>query len=176
VLPLALSGDQWVALAGVIVGAVVGVLVGGAGLVFAYFNGNREREHGATLARSGRLHEQRREAYVEVAKLLEKVRRYVWMVRLGDDAAPAPSLPNDEEWTSMQAVSEVCASPQAGEAVRRANNLSMTLAARVSDLVVKPEGGPEHRKALYAFEKERERALEAIIKAEVLMRDALAGL
>jgi hypothetical protein len=49
------SGDQWIALAGVSSGAIVGV----GGLFFAYFNGKAERAHGERLARSGRLHEQR---------------------------------------------------------------------------------------------------------------------
>jgi hypothetical protein len=54
-LPLALNGDQLLALAGVL----SGVLVGGGGLVFAYLNGKSERQHGERLARSSRLPEQR---------------------------------------------------------------------------------------------------------------------
>jgi hypothetical protein len=72
-LPLALSGDQWFALAGVLSG-VIGV---GGGLVFAYFNAKEERSHGERLARSGRLHEQRFAAYREIARLLERQRLYL---------------------------------------------------------------------------------------------------
>jgi hypothetical protein len=67
-LPLALSGDQWIALAGVLSG-VFGFV---GGYVFAYFNGKAERAHGERLARSGRLHEQRFAAYKEVARLLKR--------------------------------------------------------------------------------------------------------
>ena len=49
-LPLALSGDQWLAFAGVL----SGVIVGGGGLVFAYFNGKEERARARRTARAKR--------------------------------------------------------------------------------------------------------------------------
>lgn len=86
-LPLALSGDQWLALAGVL----SGVLVGGVGLVFAYFNGKSERAYGERLARSGRLHEQRLAAYKEIARLLQRQRLY--LVRTEPIIGPKPDPP-----------------------------------------------------------------------------------
>jgi hypothetical protein len=67
-------------------------------LLFAYFNGKAERAHGERLARSGRLHEQRRAAYVEIARLLERQRLY--LVRTeplrGPKPDPPPPLSDDE--------------------------------------------------------------------------------
>jgi hypothetical protein len=50
-----------------LVGVASGAIVGVAGLVFAYVNGRSERAYHERLARSGRLHEQRRLAYMEFA-------------------------------------------------------------------------------------------------------------
>jgi hypothetical protein len=69
-LPLALSGDEWIAVAGVSSGVIVGL----GSLVFAHLNGKVERAHGERLARNGRTHEQRRLAYVDIARLLSRQR------------------------------------------------------------------------------------------------------
>jgi hypothetical protein len=103
-LPLAFTGDQWLALAGVL----SGVIVGGGGLVFAYFNGRSERQHGERLARSGRLHEQRFAAYREISRLLERQRLYLTRTEpiLGPKPDPPPRL-DDEEWATVSGLAAI---------------------------------------------------------------------
>jgi hypothetical protein len=103
-LPLALSGDQWIALAGVLSG-VFGFV---GGYVFAYFNGKAERAHGERLARSGRLHEQRFAAYKEVARLLK--RQSLYLTRTEPIVGPKPEPPqplDDEDWATVSGLAAI---------------------------------------------------------------------
>jgi hypothetical protein len=115
---LALNGDQWLALAGVF----SGVLVGGGSLVFAYFNGRSERQHGERLARSSRLHDQRFAAYKEIARLLERQRLYLTQTEpfIGPKPDPPPPL-DDEEWAGVSGLAAISPSQDALTALENAS-------------------------------------------------------
>jgi hypothetical protein len=181
-LPLALNGDQWLALAGVF----SGVLIGGGGLVFAYFNGKSERQHGERLARSGRLHEQRFTAYREISRLLERQRLYLVRTEpfLGPKADPPPPL-DDEEWATVSGLAAI--SPSEGvlaaleNATERAGDFESDAftyrrikarppAARVD------EDPDEELKARRTMDAARGEALDAISEAQRKMREELAEL
>jgi hypothetical protein len=173
-LPLALSGDQVIALVGVTSGALVGL----AGLVFAYVNGEREREHSKQLARSGRLHEQRREAYITLAELLEKVRTYINRTETALDV-PAPNPPGDDEWVSTEAVAAVSAPSDVVAAFQSAKQAGIDFIARVlSYRGIRHQGGrPQMEEgARQEMEQARERAIAAIDEVERIMREELAEL
>ena len=107
-LLLALTGDQWLTLAALASGALIGL----SSLVFAYFNGRSERTHGERLARSDRLHEQRFAAYKEVARLLERQRLYLTRTEPLVGPKPDPPRPlDDEEWATVSGL--VAISPSA---------------------------------------------------------------
>jgi hypothetical protein len=181
-LPLALSGDQWLALAGVL----SGVIVGGGGLVFAYVNGKEERAHGERLARSGRLHEQRFTAYKEIARLLE--RQSLYLIRTEPFIGPKPDPPqplDDDEWAAVSGLASISPSPEVlaalNEAAQKTSEFEIHAftyrrinarppAARVNE---DPEEEP---KARMSMDTARDRALGAITEAERAMREDLAQL
>lgn len=164
-LPLALSGDQLIALVGVSSGALVGI----AGLVFAYFNGKSERDHAKQLARSGRLHEQRLTAYVEIGKLLRRHALFVERSGPGIPGVPRPDPPpplDDEEWTSLMGRAAVSATQSVLIALEAASYFA---SAYASDI--------EHRSDdHHAIRVTRDRARDAISDAEREMREELADL
>ena len=128
-LPLALSGDQWLALAGVL----SGVIVGGGGLVFAYFNGKAERAHGERLARSGRLHEQRFAAYREIARLLQRQR--LFLVRTEPIIGPKPDPPpplDDDEWSAVSGLAAISPSEDVLTALDEAARMTNVFEIAVS--------------------------------------------
>ena len=181
-LPLALSGDQWLALAGVLSG-VIGVA---GGLVFAYFNAKEERSHGERLARSGRLHEQRFAAYREIARLLERQRLY--LIRTEPFIGPKPEPPqalDDEEWAGVSGLASISPSREVlavlEEAAQKTSDFEIHAftyrrinerppAARVNE---DPE---EELNARLSMDAARNQALGAITEAERVMREDLATL
>jgi hypothetical protein len=90
---MALTGDQWIAIAGVSSGAAVGL----AGLAFGYFNGRSERQHAEGLARGSRLHDQRLAAYAELARYLERERLYLQRTEPMIGPQPDPPGPLDDD-------------------------------------------------------------------------------
>jgi gas vesicle protein len=173
-LPLALSGDQWIAFFGVMSGAIVGV----AGLVFAYMNGKAERVHGEKLARSERLYDQRREAYGSAAEVLEKYRRYIRITEAGMDL-PDPDVPDTDDSASMYAALSVSASSDVAAALDRFDELGTAFIGTVYAYTgIRRQGGAIHmeEEARQAMEEAREHAIEAIDEAERLMREELSEL
>ena len=140
-----MSGDQWIALAGVSSGAIVGI----GSLLFAYFNGKAERAHGERLARSGRLHEQRRAAYVEISRLLERQRLFLVRTEpfLGPKPAPPPPL-NDEDWSAVSGQAAVSPSQEVRSllseaAKRRSGRRSLSTRSTTTDK--RKRGRERHR-------------------------------
>jgi hypothetical protein len=181
-LPLALSGDQWLAVAGVL----SGVVVSGASFVFAYFNAKEERSHGERLARSGRLHEQRFVAYREIARLLERQRLY--LVRTEPIIGPKPEPPQpleDEEWAEVSGLASISPSPEVlaalEEAAQKTSDFEIhaftyrRINARPSAARVN-EDPEEELKARLSMDTARDHALDAITEAERSMREDLAKL
>jgi len=176
-LPLALSGDQWIALVGVSSGAVVGL----GSLVFAYLNGKSERAHGERLARSGRLHEQRHTAYVEIARLLSRQR--LFLIRTEPIIGPKPDPPpplDDDEWAAVNGVASISPSPGVLTALEEA-------AQKPSDFEIavfnhrRVEANPrvlgdQGMDARMEMDTARDRALAAITEAERAKREELAKL
>ena len=128
-LPLALSGDQWLTLAGVLTGAI-GVI---GGFVFAYYNGKAERLHTRQLAISTRLYEQRLAAYVEVGRLLERQNLYVSRVEfsykqmLHVPMPDPPEQPSVDDWTMIMGKAKVSASAEVLEALQEVSNTTYRL-------------------------------------------------
>jgi hypothetical protein len=181
-LPLALNGDQLLALAGVL----SGVLVGGGGLVFAYFNGKSERQHGERLARSGRLHEQRFTAYREISRLLERQRLYVVRTEpfLGPKADPPPPL-DDEEWATVSGLAAISPSEDILAALENASERAGDFdfeASTYRRIKARPpatrvnEDPDEELKARRTMDAARGEAIDAISEAQRKMREELAGL
>jgi hypothetical protein len=181
-LPLALNGDQWLALAGVL----SGVLVGGGGLVFAYFNGKSERAYGERLARSGRLHEQRLAAYKEIARLLQRQRLY--LVRTEPIIGPTPDPPpplDDDDWAAVSGLAAVSPSQDVlaamEEAARKTSDFEID-ALKYRRIQAQPaaarvdEDPEEELNARVSMDAARDRALEAISEAQRAMREELAEL
>jgi hypothetical protein len=176
VLPLALSGDEWIALAGVLSGAL-GVLVG---VGFAYVNGKSERAHSERVARSGRLHGQRLSAYVELARALRRQGMYV--VRTEPLVGPQPDPPaalDDEEWAALMGKAIVAASPDVLAALEDANTETMTFQFAVNELAQMNAQAALPNLLVAARQRlddTRGRALNAIEETERLMREELATL
>jgi hypothetical protein len=175
---LALSGDEWIAVAGVSSGAIVGL----GGLVFAYFNGKAERVHTERLARSGCLHEQRRLAYVEIARFLERQR--LFLIRTYPFMGPKPAPPEplgDDEWSAVSGLAAVSPSREVEAALQDAaqRGTEFESAAAIyqheetSRRVLTQEG---QKSARQVMDESRDSALAAITKAQHAMRDELASL
>jgi hypothetical protein len=164
-------------LAGVASGAILGL----GGLVFAYFNAKAERVHGERLARSGRLHEQRRLAYVEIARLLERQR--LVLVRTHPKMGPKPDPPeplNDDEWAAVSALAAVSPSSEVEAALRETVETANAFGAAVSLYEFEKENptasSVEGKSAWVQMDDVRARAIAAIAEAERSMRDELATL
>jgi hypothetical protein len=176
VLPLALSGDESVALAGVLSGALVGIV----GVGFAYFNGKSERTHSERIARSGRLHEQRLSAYIELGKALR--RQGMFVVRTEPLIGPQPDPPDaldDEEWTALMGRAVVSASPDVLSALEDSNDETMRFQFAVGQVVQMNAQAADANQLVQArqrLDEARERALNAIEEAERVMREELAAL
>jgi hypothetical protein len=179
---LALNGDQWLALAGVF----SGVLVGGGSLVFAYFNGRSERQHGERLARSSRLHDQRFAAYKEIARLLERQRLYLTRTEpfIGPKPDPPPPL-DDEEWAGVSGLAAISPSQDALTALENASQKTSDFEIAVftyRQINARPaaarvdEDPDEELDARRSMDAARNRALEAISEAQRTMREELAEL
>lgn len=181
-LPLALNGDQWLALAGVL----SGVLVGGGSLVFAYFNARSERQHGERLARSGRVHEQRFTAYREISRLLERQRLYLTQTEpfLGPKPDPPPPL-DDEEWATVSGLAAISPSEDVLTGLEDASQKTSVFeidALTYRRINARPaaarvhEDPDEELNARMSMDAARDRALEAISEAQRAMREELAEL
>ena len=176
-IPLALSGDEWLALAGVASGAIVGL----GGLVFAYLNGKAERVHAERLARSGRLHEQRRLAYIEIARLLERQRLFLERTHafIGPKADPPEPL-DDDEWARVSGLAAVSPSPEVGAALRETVQTAGAFEGAVMVYQFqekKPRSASvEGKSAWLVMDEARGGAIAAISNAERVMRDELASL
>jgi len=174
-----MSGDEWIALVGVSSGAIVGI----GGLVFAYFNGTAERVHAERLARSGRLHEQRRLAYTEVARQLERQRLFLERTQTLLPTPPPPAPLDDDEWTALNGLAAISTSPEVEAALRETVQTVSVFQGAVS-LYRHEEENPRaakaaHRRgksAYFEMEQARDRAAAAIIEAERVMREELATL
>jgi hypothetical protein len=132
-LPLALSGDQWITLSGVLSGAV-GVV---GGFVFAYVNGKAERLHSRHLALSTRLHEQRLAAYVDIGTFLERQYLYVRDVAFSYQMTPVPRPDPPEplsvdDWTTIMGRAKVSSSPEVREALNAVMNTSYELETAIA--------------------------------------------
>lgn len=176
VLPLALSGDEWIALGGVSSGAIVGL----GGLVFAFFSGRSERAHGERLALSGRLHEQRLTAYVQIAGFLERQR--LFLIRTEPfysepgQADPPPPL-NDDEWAAVNGLAAVSPSPEVLAALEYAQEGARFFEYAVRELRNALDAeGPQLFTARQQKDNARQRAIAAINETERVMREELAGL
>lgn len=183
-LPLALSGDQWITVAGVLSGAI-GVV---GGFVFAYFNGKSERLHTRQLAISARLHEQRLAAYVEIGRFLERQYLYVksleFVYLIPVQMTNPPEPPSVDDWTMVMGKAKVSASAGVLEALQEAANktylFDMAIVERKAALqdpeVAQFESslglGAPHT---LAVEEARMTAMTAIEEAEERMREELAA-
>lgn len=177
-LPLAVTGDEWIALAGVSSGVIVGV----GGLVFAYFNARSERSHGERLARSGRLHEQRLDAYKEVARLLQRQRLYLARTEpiVGPKPDPPPPL-DDDDWAAVSGLAAVSPSAEVLEAMDEAAQKTSGFefaVFRYRQVEARPTAFPadEGLNARKEMDQARDDALEAISEAQRRMREELAEL
>lgn len=183
-LPLALSGDQWITMAGVLSGAI-GVV---GGFVFAYFNGKAERLHSRQLAISARLHEQRLAAYVEIGRFLERqylyVKRVEWVYRLPVQVADPPEPPSVDDWTMVMGKAKVSASAGVLEALQEAENTAYALDTAIATrkaALKDPEVEQIERELgmgsphTLAVEGARLTAMTAIEEAERQMREELAA-
>jgi hypothetical protein len=182
-LLLALSGDQWITLAGVLTGAIGAV----GGFVFAYFNGKAERLHTRTLAISARLHEQRLAAYVEIGKFLEWQYLYVsrvewWDIGLLVQTPDPPEPPGVDDWTTIMGKAKVSASSPVLEALQEVTNTTYALdhAIATKNAFMQVEGAEEIETTTgmphwIAVEEARRPAMEAIHEAETRMRDELSA-
>jgi hypothetical protein len=172
------SGDQWIALAGVSSGAIVGI----GSLLFAYFNGKAERAHGERLARSGRLHEQRRAAYVEISRLLERQRLFLVRTEpfLGPKPAPPPPL-NDEDWSAVSGQAAVSPSQEVRSLLSEAAERTTKFEYAVHDYrqeEARPRAAPDEagKSPRQTMDEARDRALKSITAAQERMRKELEGL
>ena len=186
-LPLALSGDQWITLAGVLTGAI-GVV---GGFVFAYFNGKAERLHTRQLAISTRLHEQRLSAYVEIGRFLErqylyvKWVEYVWTVPGTETlVSDPPKPPSVDDWTMIMGRAKVSASAEVLEALQEAEGTTYLLDLAIGTrkaAMTDPEVERKEREwgtaapYMMAIEEARIPAKLAIEEAERRMREELAA-
>jgi hypothetical protein len=183
-LPLALTGDQWITLAGVLSGAI-GVV---GGFVFAYVNGKAERLHSRQLALSARLHEQRLAAYVEIGRFLERQYLYVktvervWHVPV--QVADPPEMPSVDDWTMVMGKAKVSASAGVLEAFQEAQNTTYMLDYAIADrkaALQDPEVEQFERELgmgaphTLAVEEARLTAMTAIKETEQRMREELAA-
>jgi len=177
-LVLGLTGDQWIALTGILAGAAGAI----GGLLFSYFNGRAERIEARTLARHSRLHTQRLDAYAQLAAFLERERLFVERtepeIGLGEPQPPPEPL-DEEEWLSMQGRVAVAGSDAVSDAVGEAHRCAHVFAAAVwhynamrdrTQNLYAP-GGPREK-----MDDARRVALDAIDAAERVMRDELADL
>jgi hypothetical protein len=176
-LPAALSGDQWIALAGVAAGAV-GAL---AGLVFSYFNARSERISAQSLARSERLHAQRVDAYATLASFLERQRIYAARTEPIFTVGSPPPLPkptSDEEWLEMRGRASVAGTDAVDAAVKEAQKRFNEFSANVMVYRQMHERaeGKEGIKLRTQLDESRQSAYEAIDEAQRAMRDELAAL
>ncbi len=182
-LVLALTGDQWITLAGVLSGAV-GVV---GGFVFAYVNGKAERLHTRQLALSARLHEQRLAAYVEIGRFLERQYLYVRDVEFEYQLTPVPrpeppEPPSVDDWTTVMGRAKVSASAAVLEALNEVENTTYALDTAIAikkAALLDPEVaqieitlGMPHS---IAIEEARRPALESIGEAERRMHEELAA-
>lgn len=174
---LALSGDAWIALAGVASGAVVGL----GGLVFAYFNGKEERVHAQRLARTSQIHEQRRLAYIEIARFLERQR--LFLVRTHPIIGPKPDPPEpmgDDEWATVSGLASNFPSREVEAALIEAANRTNAFQAAVWLYQWEEEHGRSatgtDRSARLEMDEARDRATDAISQAQRAMSDELASL
>jgi len=183
-LPLALSGDQWITVAGVLSGAI-GVV---GGFVFAYFNGKAERLHTRDLAISARLHEQRLAAYVEIGKFLERQYLYVKRVErvyyIPVQVADPPEPPSVDDWTMVMGKAKVSASAGVLEALQEAENTAYALDTAIvirKAALEDPEVEQIERELgmgsphTLAVEEARLTGMNAIEEAERRMREELAA-
>jgi len=185
-LPLALSGDQWLTLAGVLTGAV-GVV---GGFVFAYYNGKAERLHSRELAISARLHEQRLAAYVEIGRFLERQYLYVkrveweWVNVLPVHGGDPPEGPSVDDWTMVMGKAKVSASAGVLEAMQEAESTTFALDMAIADrkIALADPAVKQFESSLgigaphtLAVEDARLIAMKAIEEAERRMREELAA-
>jgi hypothetical protein len=176
-IPLALSGDQWIALVGVLSGALVGII----GVGFAYFNGKSERAHSERIARSGRLHEQRFKAYVEIATHLARQRLFLARTEPLWETADAPGPPaplSDKEWAALAGLAAVSPSPEVLDALELAQTETRNFEGAVIQLraAEKTAEGSELTSHYQQKDNARQRALVAIEETERVMREELAAL
>jgi hypothetical protein len=176
-LPLALSGDQWIALVGVLSGALVGIV----GVGFAYFNGKSERAHAERIARSGRLHEQRFKAYVEIATYLARQRLFLARTEPLWESADAPGPPSplsDEEWAALGGLAAVSPSREVLDALEHSQREARNFEDAVIQLraAQKTAEGSELTNHYQQKDNARQRALIAIADTERAMREELAAL
>ncbi len=128
-----MSGDQWVAVAGVAAG-VAGTV---GGYLFGYFNGRAERSHAENLSRAARLHDQRLAGYEELSTHLELEREFLKTrrdaldyPRTGDDKRH--QRPGEEEWMKIRGRVGVAGSAAVLEAIDRVWFAMMTFEIRLS--------------------------------------------
>jgi hypothetical protein len=174
VLPLALTGQEWIAVAGVTSGAAVGL----GGLVFGYFNGRSERAHAKELARSTRMHEQRLITYSELAAFLEHMRMYIVRSEpFMGPKPPPPDPPDDDDQMALSGRVAIAASQEVEEAVKDAMGLVADFreALNVYRQAVQ-RNAPERPTVRKAMDEARTRADEAITEAQRGMREELAAL
>jgi hypothetical protein len=168
---LAFTGDEWLALAGLAAGAL-GTL---GGLVFAYFNRKAEQQHARELSRSERLHAQRRDAYVQLAAFLERMR--LWAYRTEPFMGPQPDPPtqaSDDEWTRLSGLAAVAGSLDVQSKMNGASK-------RLRDFeiaVLHYRTGRDERfvETRRQMEDARQAAFAAITEVQEAMRDELANL
>jgi hypothetical protein len=177
-VPLALTGDQKIALVGVLVG-LAGTI---GGLLFAYFNGRAERAAAHKLARSGRLHAQRLDAYADLSAFLERERLYIErtepQIVVGEGQAPPDPL-SDEEWIKLRGRVSVGGSATVEAAVEEAQTRAHGFAGAVlSYRGIVQEGGNaiQVNQSREQMDRARRRAIEVIEDAQRVMRDELADL
>jgi hypothetical protein len=169
-----MTGDQWIALAGVGFGGIVGL----GGLAFGYFNARSERRHTERLARGGRLHQQRLAAYADLAGYLERERLFLHRTEpmIGPQPDPPPPL-DDDEWARLNGRLAVSGSREALAALEEAQRRSQSFdGARMVYVGMRNQNALQMPEARRRMDEARRRASEAINEVERLMRDELAGL
>ena len=160
-LPLAFTGDQWIAVVGILAG-VVGTL---GGLAFSLLNGRAERAQARALARASRLHAQRLDAYADLAAFMERERLYIQrtepQVAIGE-GQPPPEPVGDEEWLAMQGRVAVAGSAAVEAAVKKAQLAAHKFSGTVFVLRAMRGGTPHQEAGAWEqTEAARTRAVEA---------------
>jgi hypothetical protein len=175
--------EGWIALAGVISGAVVGT----AGLLFGWLGGKQERattlelsaaqrEHERQLARDNRLHVELREAYGEVVRFLILTQQIAsqTMPIFGPMPDP-PELPPQSEVQRILARASVVGSDEVMKAFDEASRRFQVFQLDAHALAQVQRQGGDDGDMWRRVEEARQSFLEQSAEVERLVREEVRG-